>query len=199
MSGEYVNPGKWRHAIAKSDLPPGARLVAHTLALYVPKGQASTFVGSRRLETATGFSRTTVMAHLRLLRDMGWIEEADATPGNPVRRFPKIPEGGQESSPLGGQETGPLTAVGSGQESDRGGQETDGGGQVFDGGGQETSPYLKENSELTQNIPLAPKPAHCVCGTRRCKHQGLHAKAHRDDPQAFIAALAKGMEMPNAS
>ena len=197
IPGRYVDPGAWRHAIAKSDLSPSARHVTHALALYVPRGHRSTFVGVRKLAAATGYARNTVLRALDELRAGGWIVEDEAPRGAKVRRYPTLPSGVASETPSGAL-TEPLSDPESGSMGDEGGALADTSGAMADTSGALTEPYLKENSETTQRRTPEP-PARCVCQRRKCGRMIEHKREYDKNPAAFLAKhLGASMELSNA-
>jgi len=198
-AGKYADPGRWRHEIAKSDLAPSTRHVAHAFALFLPKGHKSSFVGTRKLATATGHARNTVLKAIAELRDGGWIIEEEATRGGKVNRYPTMPLSGSLTEPVSGATTAPLSGSEGGSTTDKGGALTDESGSMADTSGSVTAPYLKDNSELTQRrTPAA--PPRCSCQKTGCGQKVQHAKEYQRDPAAFLTKhLGASMEMPNAS
>lgn len=66
----------WRHAIAKSGLPPITRLVLHTLGLKMDATGGSCYPPISELVDLTGLDKKTVMKHLEIAEENGWIEVA---------------------------------------------------------------------------------------------------------------------------
>lgn len=64
----------WRHAVGKSGLPPMTRLVLHTLGLKMDATGGSCFPPVSELVELTGLDKKTVLKHLDLARENGWIE-----------------------------------------------------------------------------------------------------------------------------
>ena len=65
---------RWLQAVAASELPPTARLLAHTLALHMKGDGSSCFPSLARLARESGINRRTVARHLVLLEDAGWLQ-----------------------------------------------------------------------------------------------------------------------------
>ena len=63
----------WRSAVCDSDLPPTARHVALTLALYMNERGASAYPGATRLSADTALHEDTVRRQLNLLVSSGWL------------------------------------------------------------------------------------------------------------------------------
>jgi DNA-binding transcriptional ArsR family regulator len=67
----------WRSAVASKDGPhPTTRHVLLTLALYMNEKGASAFPSVETLVEDTGLSKPTVVKHLHLAEEEGWIESA---------------------------------------------------------------------------------------------------------------------------
>lgn len=64
----------WRHAIGKSKLPPTTRLVLHTLGLKMDATGGSCYPSVAELVELTGLDKKTVLKHLELAAEKGWIE-----------------------------------------------------------------------------------------------------------------------------
>tara|TARA_R110002020_G_scaffold471284_1_gene698239 strand:- start:30331 stop:31551 length:1221 start_codon:yes stop_codon:yes gene_type:complete len=64
----------WRHAIAKSGLPPITRLVLHTLGLKMDATGGSCYPPISELVDLTGLDKKTVLKHLDVAEQNGWIE-----------------------------------------------------------------------------------------------------------------------------
>jgi hypothetical protein len=64
----------WRHAVGKSGLPPTTRLVLHTLGLKMDATGGSCFPPISELVELTGLDKKTVLRHLELAEEKGWIE-----------------------------------------------------------------------------------------------------------------------------
>lgn len=64
----------WRHAVGKSGLPPTTRLVLHTLGLKMDATGGSCFPPISELVDLTGLDKKTVLKHLELAEEKGWIE-----------------------------------------------------------------------------------------------------------------------------
>lgn len=65
----------WQKAIVRSQLPSGARLVAHTIAVQIdPTGSQGVWLEIGDLVRQTGIMTAgTVKKHLRALRQEGWL------------------------------------------------------------------------------------------------------------------------------
>lgn len=63
----------WRHAVAKSGLPPLTRFVLHTLGLYMDSTGGSCFPSVADLVSDTGLDKKTVLKHLETAKERGWI------------------------------------------------------------------------------------------------------------------------------
>lgn len=63
----------WRHAVAKSGLPPITRLVLHTLGLKMDATGGSCYPPISDLVDLTGLDKKTVMKHLEIAEESGWI------------------------------------------------------------------------------------------------------------------------------
>jgi hypothetical protein len=64
----------WRHAIGKSGLPPITRLVLHTLGLKMDATGGSCFPPISEVVELTGLDKKTVLKHLDIAEEHGWIE-----------------------------------------------------------------------------------------------------------------------------
>jgi hypothetical protein len=73
MAAELIQ--QWRWSILQSDLPPGVRHVALTLAVYMNRdGQFHKYrPGVRALEEATGRRNETITAAIHTLLDAGYL------------------------------------------------------------------------------------------------------------------------------
>lgn len=67
----------WRHAVGKSGLPPTTRLVLHTLGLKMDATGGSCYPPVSELVELTGLDKKTVLKHLEIAQENGWI---DVTP-----------------------------------------------------------------------------------------------------------------------
>lgn len=63
----------WRHAVAKSGLQPITRLVLHTLGLKMDATGGSCYPPISELVELTGLDKKTVLKHLELAEEAGWI------------------------------------------------------------------------------------------------------------------------------
>lgn len=63
----------WRTAIAKSNLPPNARLVALTLSLHMSELGDRAFPSLETQASETGLARSTVARWLKYLESNGWL------------------------------------------------------------------------------------------------------------------------------
>lgn len=63
----------WRHAVGKSGLPPMTRLVLHTLGLKMDATGGSCYPSIADLVDLTGLDKKTVMKHLDIAEEKGWI------------------------------------------------------------------------------------------------------------------------------
>jgi len=66
----------WRHAVGKSGLPPITRLVLHTLGLKMDETGGSCYPPISELVDLTGLDKKTVLKHLDIAEENGWIEVA---------------------------------------------------------------------------------------------------------------------------
>ncbi|MGZ2455474.1 helix-turn-helix domain-containing protein [Rhizobium anhuiense] len=64
----------WRHAVGKSGLPPITRLVLHTLGLKMDATGGSCYPPVSELVELTGLDKKTVLKHLDIAEEKGWIE-----------------------------------------------------------------------------------------------------------------------------
>ncbi|BCH65849.1 helix-turn-helix domain-containing protein [Agrobacterium vitis] len=64
----------WRHAVAKSGLPPITRLVLHTLGLKMDATGGSCYPPVSELVELSGLDKKTILKHLDLAEQAGWIE-----------------------------------------------------------------------------------------------------------------------------
>lgn len=64
----------WRHAVGKSGLPPITRLVLHTLGLKMDETGGSCYPPISELVELTGLDKKTVLKHLDVAEQNGWIE-----------------------------------------------------------------------------------------------------------------------------
>jgi hypothetical protein len=64
----------WRHAVGKSGLPPITRLVLHTLGLKMDATGGSCYPPVSELVELTGLDKKTVLKHLEIAEEKGWIE-----------------------------------------------------------------------------------------------------------------------------
>ncbi|TDX72612.1 helix-turn-helix protein [Neorhizobium sp. R1-B] len=64
----------WRHAVGKSGLPPITRLVLHTLGLKMDATGGSCYPPVSELVDLTGLDKKTVLKHLEIAEEKGWIE-----------------------------------------------------------------------------------------------------------------------------
>ncbi|MBB4277041.1 helix-turn-helix domain-containing protein [Rhizobium mongolense] len=64
----------WRHAVGKSGLPPITRLVLHTLGLKMDATGGSCYPPVSELVDLTGLDKKTVLKHLDIAEEQGWIE-----------------------------------------------------------------------------------------------------------------------------
>jgi len=95
------DPGAWRWALARSDLPPRARLVGHTLALHMDS-QGVTFVGVRVLADETNQAKKTIERCLEQLVEVGYLLEGSYERGRRRHRYATVPVGyPEEDSPNG--------------------------------------------------------------------------------------------------
>jgi len=83
-------PGAWRHALLKSDLPPRALLVAHTLGTFMDKHGAA-YAGIRALADGSNQSKTTVSKFLKMLVAEGYVIEDDYKLGRIQYRYATVP------------------------------------------------------------------------------------------------------------
>lgn len=74
MTDELHQTYDWTRAIRESDLPPLARLVAHTLADYMSAATGQAFPSNARLQRDTGLSERAVRKHLGVLVESGWLD-----------------------------------------------------------------------------------------------------------------------------
>lgn len=63
----------WRSAIVDSGLPPTSRHVALTLSLHMNERGGSCFPSLETLTEETGLSKASVVTHLKVLEDCGWL------------------------------------------------------------------------------------------------------------------------------
>ncbi len=63
----------WRSAICDSELEPGARLLAQTLACHMSVRGDSCFPSINTLSAETGMSDRSVQRYIRRLRQTGWL------------------------------------------------------------------------------------------------------------------------------
>lgn len=63
----------WRHAILESDLRPTTRLVLLTLSCHMSDAGDSCFPSTRKLARETGLSERSVISHIKIARQRGWI------------------------------------------------------------------------------------------------------------------------------
>lgn len=92
----------WRSTICDSGLPPTTRLVLLTLSLHMNERGGSCFPGTRLLADETGLARKTVMEHLRIAADAGYlaVEKQGTGPGNPSRYSTAWPSTGNPDGPV---------------------------------------------------------------------------------------------------
>ncbi|MGM4909138.1 helix-turn-helix domain-containing protein [Rhizobium sp. 768_B6_N1_8] len=64
----------WRHAVSMSGLQPITRLVLHTLGLKMDETGGSCYPSVADLVSMTGLDKKTVMKHLDIAEEKGWIE-----------------------------------------------------------------------------------------------------------------------------
>lgn len=64
----------WRHAVAKSGLPSNTRLVLLTLSLKMDETGGSCYPPITELVELSGLDKKTVLKHLEIAEDKGWIE-----------------------------------------------------------------------------------------------------------------------------
>lgn len=64
----------WRHAVAKSGLPPITRLVLHTLGLKMDATGGSCYPPISELVELSGLDKKTILKHLDIAQQAGWIE-----------------------------------------------------------------------------------------------------------------------------
>lgn len=87
----------WRKAIAKSDLPPTVRLVAHTLGLHMNPDGSSCHPGDALVAKESGLSDRSVRSAIGRLMNDGWLVQlAGGCTTKGERRlarelFPRIP------------------------------------------------------------------------------------------------------------
>lgn len=92
MTSRRSDPGAWRWALARSDLPPRALLVGHTLALHMDS-QGETFAGVRALADETNQAKKTVERCLAELVEVGYLREDAHERGRRRRRYAVVPSG----------------------------------------------------------------------------------------------------------
>ena len=63
----------WRHAILKSELSPTTRHVLLTLSCHMNDAGESCFPSIATLVEETGLSRSSVISHIKLAKEAGWI------------------------------------------------------------------------------------------------------------------------------
>lgn len=63
----------WRHAFSRSDLPPSTKLVLHTLGMFMNEFGESCHPSVADICRHSGLDKKTVLKHLGLARDAGWI------------------------------------------------------------------------------------------------------------------------------
>lgn len=96
----------WRGAVLKSSLPSTTKHVLLTLGCHMNDVGESCFPSIEMLAEETSLSRQSVMTHLQLAKDSGWIvSEAHGYRGQKWARneyrasMPEIPQGGQPVLP----------------------------------------------------------------------------------------------------
>lgn len=67
------NKWKWQHLIARSELSPTSRLVAHTLCLHGLTNGDRIFPSQLRLAAETGLTERSVCTHIDLIVRSGWL------------------------------------------------------------------------------------------------------------------------------
>jgi hypothetical protein len=71
-----MKPYTWRAAILKSDLPPTTRHVLLTLSCYINDVGQSAYPSTKTLTADTGLSERSVITHLQLAKERGWLKVA---------------------------------------------------------------------------------------------------------------------------
>jgi hypothetical protein len=89
---------RWRKAVFSSDLPSTTRLVLMALSIYARDRGGVLWPSTRTIATSANLSRQSVMHHLKLARDKGWItirarllprlRPTDIPPNEYTLRFP---------------------------------------------------------------------------------------------------------------
>lgn len=84
---------EWERALLQSGLPPLARLIALTVALFTDaRGEQDVWLGVPDLMIYTGMTAYSVRRYLALVEQTGWLHsEARDARGTPVR-FLSFPE-----------------------------------------------------------------------------------------------------------
>lgn len=67
----------WRHAIAKSDLPPTTRHVLLTVSLFMNDVGGGCYPTQAQLAQATGLSERSVREHLEIAEARGWLKRTE--------------------------------------------------------------------------------------------------------------------------
>ncbi len=68
-----LNCFNWIKLVQQSDLPSNARYLCHYLATYMNANQDMAWPSLSRIETETGLGHATILRHLKLLSDRGWL------------------------------------------------------------------------------------------------------------------------------
>lgn len=76
MKGDSSRAWTWRHAIAKSDLPPTTKHVLLTLSIFMSEAGQSCFPSIDDLVEATSLSKRAVMEHLQRACAAGWLKRS---------------------------------------------------------------------------------------------------------------------------
>jgi hypothetical protein len=110
----------WRTAVLESDLPATTRHVLLTLACHMNDAGESCFPSIAKLCRETGLSNRTVITHLNLAKDSGWLRigkigfAGQRWAQNDYRiSYPTDTEGGEGGSPPFGAKVVNLTTEGS--------------------------------------------------------------------------------------
>lgn len=95
----------WRSQILKSDLQPTTRLVLLTLSCHMNDAGESCYPSVERLVKETGLTKRTVITHLQIAKDLGWIgSRKHGFAGQAWARneyYISWPKGGEIDSPPG--------------------------------------------------------------------------------------------------
>ena len=63
----------WRQLVLKSDLPPNSKYIALYLSTFMNEQHDMAWPSLRRIEHETGLTRKTVIKHIRIMEESGWL------------------------------------------------------------------------------------------------------------------------------